>query len=57
MVENLNRWQSFDISGVDTGVVGTTEAEVSHRMGEEAKVLEALKGVWKSKTLFGKVKI
>ncbi|XP_071528163.1 pachytene checkpoint protein 2 homolog isoform X2 [Panulirus ornatus] len=50
-------WEIAGYLGVDLAADGTMEAEVNHRVVEGAKILGALKNVWKSRTLSRKAKM
>jgi len=49
--ERLEQVVKFQYLGVDIEARGSMETEVRHRVGEGAKVLGALRGVWRKRDL------
>ena len=55
--KKLEEVQCFRYLGVDLAANGSMEAEVSHRVGEGARVLGAMKNVWKERTISWRAKM
>ena len=55
--ENLEEVQCFRYLGVDVTADGLMETEILHRTGEGAKMLGAMRGMWRNRTVSRQAKV